>query len=72
MVTGVGAQEAAGVYVSNQSEHHRGEYAGERQGYCINTILDTWIFSLSVWGSFLIECLGLENGKTIRNDEAGH
>ena len=34
-------------YQSAESE----EYAGERHGYCTNTILDTLTFSLRVWGS---------------------
>ena len=58
----VGAQETVGERVSNQSEQHRGRFGkeyhgaepenmlGERQGYRINTILDTLTFSLRVWG----------------------
>ena len=52
----VGAQEAAGERVSNQSEHHRSRFGkehqgvepqntGERQGYCANMTIDTLIFS---------------------------
>ena len=41
----VGAQQAVGECISNQSE------TGERQGYCINTIPHTLMFSSRVWGS---------------------
>ena len=62
----VGTQEAVGERVSNQSKHHRSRfdkrhqrsaasetYAGEEQGYCISTTLDTLTYSWRVWGSRL-------------------
>ena len=64
----VRAQEAAGERVSNRmrasseqvrqsvSKHCIGEYAAERLGYCINTILDSLTVSLRV--------LEVESGNT--------
>ena len=59
----VGAQEAAGERVSNQSEHHRGRFGKEHQGIEPQNMLGRDTRHVD----FLIDSLGLENRNTVQS-----